>query len=138
MRWTRGFTLLELLIVVTIIAILAAMAMPQYLRVAERARTAEALTVLAAMRSSELRYRSADPAGSYTTNLNTLDIDGPGPSNTWGTFLWNYTVTGTALTSNAKATRVGFVAKSVELDLDTGASCSPGNGTLYGLSDLAC
>ena len=73
----KGFTLLELLMVVIIIAILAAIALPQYIKVSERARAAEALQVVGSIRSSEMRYRSQNPAGNYTDVPTELDIDMP-------------------------------------------------------------
>ena len=57
-RWSRskGFTLIELMIVVAIIAILAAIAIPNYLRYAMKSKTAEATTNLGAIRTGETAY----------------------------------------------------------------------------------
>jgi type II secretory pathway pseudopilin PulG len=127
--------------VVIIIAILASIAVPQYLRVSERARGSEALQVLAALRSSEMRYKAFEPAGTYANTaaqINTLDVEIPGYQTAPASQYWTYTVTGTGAGSNGKATRVGFAAKSIEIDLDNGATCAPGNGGIYGLNNAAC
>ncbi len=50
-----GFTLLELLVVVLIIAVLAAVAMPDYLKAAERSRATETITMLEAIAKSQQR-----------------------------------------------------------------------------------
>ena len=73
LRKQRGFTLLELLMVVIIIAILASLALPQYLRTVAKARRSEALNVLATLRSAELRY-AAEHRGFTNASAN-LDID---------------------------------------------------------------
>jgi type IV pilus assembly protein PilA len=55
-RNDRGFTLIELMIVVAIIAILAAVAIPQYTRFQYRSKTSEAKANLDAIRSAEFAY----------------------------------------------------------------------------------
>ena len=57
-RERGGFTLLELLMVVIIIAILASIALPQYIRATEKARATEALQLAGAIRASENRYKA--------------------------------------------------------------------------------
>ena len=69
----RGFTLLELLIVVIIVGILASIAVPQFFRVAERARSAEGVAILGALRSSQLRYYSLQ--ADWTGDVTELDMD---------------------------------------------------------------
>ena len=79
----RGFTLLELLVVVVIIGVLASLALPRFIRTIETARTAEARHWLGVLRDAEVRYR-LDHA-TFTLNIgtvptgapNALDIDSP-------------------------------------------------------------
>lgn len=68
----NAFTLAELLIVVAIIGILAAIAMIRYGNVLESARQAEAYSVLAEIVSAENRY-FLDGNNSYTTTITSLD-----------------------------------------------------------------
>ena len=133
-----GFTLLELLMVVIIIAILAAIALPQYLRVAERSRSAEALQNLSAIRGAESRFRSASAGNLYTIDLTQLDIDVPllGAGGNPGTANWDFSVTGAAATKNAMATRRNAGAATIEQDLDTGTTCS--SDPQYGLPAPPC
>ena len=122
-----GFTLLELLMVVIIIAILASIALPQYLRVAERSRASEALSMLAAMRSAELRFKAQDPGNAYTPTVGNLDTDVP-PST-----MWVYTLDAT----HAIATRAaGGPAGIIWIVLDSGVLCS--NNATYGLAPVGC
>jgi len=72
---SRGFTLVELLVVVMIIAILATVGLPQYFRTVERSRLAEATNLCSAYNTAQQRYYMVKSA--HATTFNNLDIDPP-------------------------------------------------------------
>jgi type IV pilus assembly protein PilE len=102
---TRGFSLIEVLIVLVILGVLAGLAIPIFSTQIQRTYQAEALGALDALRGSLVRYYA--DKGFYTT-LVGLDYD---PNFTAGqqggqTRHFNYTVTApTALTFTATGTR---------------------------------
>jgi len=69
----RGFTLLELIIVIIVIGILVAMAVPQFVRVAEKARMTKCLQVLDLFRRAEGIFFGLN--SFYTTTINDLTLD---------------------------------------------------------------
>lgn len=77
----KGFTLVELLVVVLIIGVLSAIALPQYTTAVERSRSAEALSLLAAISDSAQRYYFQHDAWPVDEDGNPqwglLDIDVP-------------------------------------------------------------
>jgi len=120
--------------VVIIIAILASIALPQYLRVAERSRAAEALTVLSAIRQSEIRFKAGDSGGLYSTDLNSLDIDVPGFGGNPLSQNWTYAApSGGGIGVDATATRNSSTA-TILIDLDSGRTCS--SDARYGLPPI--
>ncbi len=74
-----GLTLLEVLLVVVVIALLAAVALPSYFRAADRARSSEALTNMDAIRQAEMLHQAEH--GSFVEALDlpainaTLELD---------------------------------------------------------------
>jgi prepilin-type N-terminal cleavage/methylation domain-containing protein len=68
-----GFTLVELAVVVVIIGVLAAFAVPRFLASVERSKAAEAFNYLASIHSSQERYHARQ--GTYASDLSTLDIE---------------------------------------------------------------
>ena len=68
----NGFTLIELLLVVLIIGILSAVALPQYQKAVERTRAASAILYVRAVKDAQERYYLA--LQRYSTDFNELDI----------------------------------------------------------------
>ena len=75
MKRDRGFTLIELVVVIIIVGILAAMGFTQYTKMVEKGRTAEAKSVLGSLRTVQrARYLEV---GSYTNVISNLPVEAP-------------------------------------------------------------
>jgi prepilin-type N-terminal cleavage/methylation domain-containing protein len=87
----KGFTLLELLVVIIIVGILATVATPNYTKAIDRAREVEPASILSAALMAQMLYYQE--AGKFTTQSNDLmasipimrhwTLPGAAPNYTW-------------------------------------------------------
>ncbi len=73
----RAFTLVELAVVVIIIGVLAAFAVPRFLDSVERSKSSEAFNYLSAVRAAQERFQVQQ--GTYAIAIDDLDIQLPKP-----------------------------------------------------------
>ena len=73
----KGFSLVELSVVVIIIGVLAAFGIPRMLKSVERSKAAESFKYLAAVRAAQERYQARE--GTYAALMTDLDIEQSAP-----------------------------------------------------------
>lgn len=136
-----GFTLIELMIVVAIIGLLAAIAYPSYQDSVRKGRRAEAITALYQIQLAQEKWRANNSTYTGTLGTGGLGLNSTVPD-TGTTFYYdlalsNATATGFTATATARSTG------GQNNDTAGGVSCTPltinQNGPDYGTpSKAAC
>jgi type IV pilus assembly protein PilA len=75
---TGGFSLIELLIVVAIILIIAAIAIPNFIRARMAANESSAVSSIHSVNTAEIQYASTYPTVGYSVSLTALGPTGAG------------------------------------------------------------
>jgi len=128
-RGESGFTLIELMIVVIIVGILAAAAVPIYTSYVKKAYKSEAEASLGAIRTAEIAYKAEH--GEFTATLGSggLEMTSADFAHNryygWGCFSGGVTsADATCDTSESSVTgaRIGY---DVKIDFDTGEITYP-------------
>ncbi len=92
----KGFTLLELIVVLIVLAALVAIALPQYTGFVERARAAEAIAVLGSIKTAEEASWLASQ--NYSNDITNLGVN-------YSNRRWTYALIGNGNDFTATASR---------------------------------
>ena len=109
-----GFSLIEVIVVIVVIGIMLAVALPKYHRGVEKSRQAEALTNLAAIRGAQMRFHAETGDWASDGEWDKLDAEEPADSDQYFSYY---------LSSTADA-----VASAIR---NTNKNCCFGSYTVY-------
>lgn len=135
MRSHKGFTLVEIMIVVAIIALLAAIAIPNLLRARHNANEAASIGALRTISTAAESFRAAQTPPTYPASLAALgaavppyiDANLSAGSKQGYNYAYNlvnanqYTCTGTPATAGVTGTRIFFVDETGVIRLNNAA-----------------
>ncbi len=128
-RRTKGFTLLELTLIIVIISVLSSFAVSQYVKAIEKSRGAEARSILGKLRSAQIAYYLE--TRQYTNSMSALPVSAPTACTPM--FYYRYAVT-SALATATRCTAGqngkkpdGSVSYTIAVSYEPGTfECTPG------------
>ncbi|EMS6193405.1 pilin, partial [Neisseria gonorrhoeae] len=110
----KGFTLIELMIVIAIVGILAAVALPAYQDYTARAQVSEAILLAEGQKSAVTEYYLNN--GEWPANNGSAGVASP-PSDIKGKYVESVTVTNGVVTAKMKPSGVNKEIKGKRLSL---------------------
>lgn len=123
----RGFTLIELMISIVVLAIIVAVALPSYQSATRKSRRGEAISALAALQQAQERYRSGSP--SYASALS--DVSAPSTTAPGGYYtlsIASSTATGYVITADGTGSTQRADGDCAKLSIEvTGTSIKYGS-----------
>ncbi|HYH78456.1 MAG TPA: prepilin-type N-terminal cleavage/methylation domain-containing protein [Longimicrobium sp.] len=120
-RNNKGFTLIELMIVVVIIGILAALAIPRFSKASDRAKEKEADGILKQVYTLQQTYYAQ--WGSYATSVNDLQTVGFEAPTTLKNYTWAATSIGNGVCLAKSPTGATHSGRSINFTTGVISDC---------------